>query len=95
VAAIASAVRRARSGINNPNKPMGSFLFLGPTGVGKTETTKVLAEIFFGAEAKIERLDMSEYSSSNAVEKLIGSFDTNKPGAFDDAPRTSIRSAAP
>jgi len=76
-------VRRARSGINNPSRPLGSFLFLGPTGVGKTETTKALADVFFGrgalageigadGEATIERLDMSEYSGADAVEKLIG-----------------------
>jgi ATP-dependent Clp protease ATP-binding subunit ClpC len=73
VMAIANAVRRARSGINNPNRPIASFLFLGPTGVGKTESTKALAEAFFGSDAKIERLDMSEYSSSDSVGKLIGS----------------------
>jgi ATP-dependent Clp protease ATP-binding subunit ClpC len=80
VDAISSAVRRARSGINNPNRPLASFLFLGPTGVGKTETTKALAEVFFGAEAKIERLDMSEYTSGDSLSKLIGSFDMGKPG---------------
>ncbi|MES2437147.1 MAG: AAA family ATPase [Patescibacteria group bacterium] len=82
VDAIANAVRRARSGINNPNRPLASFLFLGPTGVGKTETTKALAEVFFGAEAKIERLDMSEYTSSESLSKLIGSFDSGKAGVL-------------
>jgi ATP-dependent Clp protease ATP-binding subunit ClpC len=91
VDAIAHAVRRARSGINNPNRPMGSFLFLGPTGVGKTETTKALAEVFFGAEAhlndgvgqaKIERLDMSEYTGAEALQKLIGSFESNRYGSL-------------
>jgi ATP-dependent Clp protease ATP-binding subunit ClpC len=85
VNAIAAAVRRARSGINNPARPLASFLFLGPTGVGKTETTKALADVFFGqgaadgangagekGEATIERLDMSEYSGADALEKLIG-----------------------
>jgi ATP-dependent Clp protease ATP-binding subunit ClpC len=80
VTAISNAVRRARSGINNPNRPIASFLFLGPTGVGKTETTKALAEVFFGAEAKIERLDMSEYSGPEALQKLIGSFESNRYG---------------
>ncbi len=82
VVAISNAVRRARSGINNPNRPMGSFLFLGPTGVGKTETTKALSEIFFGSEAKIERLDMSEYSGLDAVSKLIGVFGNNRNGVL-------------
>ena len=53
---------------------------MGPTGVGKTETTKALAEVFFDDEEKIIRIDMSEYSSENALEKLIGSYDTNTPG---------------
>lgn len=82
VDAIANAVRRARSGINNPDRPLASFLFLGPTGVGKTETTKALAEVFFGAEAKIERLDMSEYSGTEGLSKLIGSFDAQHQGVL-------------
>ncbi len=82
VEAISNAARRARSGINNPNRPLASFLFLGPTGVGKTETTKALAEVFFGAEAKVERLDMSEYTSSDALSKLIGSFEAGKAGVL-------------
>jgi ATP-dependent Clp protease ATP-binding subunit ClpA len=84
IEAIANAVRRARSGINNPNRPLGSFLFLGPTGVGKTETTKALAEVFFGAESRIERLDMSEYSGADALQKLIGSFESEKPGVLSN-----------
>lgn len=91
VNAVAAAVRRARSGINNPARPLGSFLFLGPTGVGKTETTKVLADVFFGqdahqSEASIERLDMSEYSSADALEKLIGRA-TGAPGILADMVR--------
>lgn len=82
VEAISNAVRRARSGINNPNRPLASFLFLGPTGVGKTETTKALAETFFGSDTKIERLDMSEYSGADALEKLIGTFENTKPGVL-------------
>ncbi|MDQ3076692.1 MAG: ATP-dependent Clp protease ATP-binding subunit [bacterium] len=82
VDAIANAVRRARSGINNPNRPLASFLFLGPTGVGKTETTKALAEVFFGVEAKIERLDMSEYVGPDALSKLIGSYEAGKLGVL-------------
>lgn len=74
VDAIANAVRRARSGINNPSRPMASFLFLGPTGVGKTETTKALGEVFFGGDAPMLRLDMSEYSGTDALAKLIGEF---------------------
>lgn len=82
VKTISNAVRRARSGITNPSRPLGSFLFLGPTGVGKTETTKALADIFFGDKAEILRLDMSEYSSFDAVSKLIGSFETKQPGVL-------------
>src|SRR6185369_14450897 len=76
------AVRRARSGIASPNRPLSSFLFLGPTGVGKTETTKALAEVFFGNDAHIERLDMSEYSSPDSTSKLIGSFESNHTGVL-------------
>lgn len=76
ISAISNALRRSRAGIGNPNRPIGSFLFLGPTGVGKTETTKALAEIFFGTSSKekgrILRLDMSEYNSPDALNKLIG-----------------------
>jgi ATP-dependent Clp protease ATP-binding subunit ClpA len=77
---ISSAIRRARAGLTDSKRPTGSFLFLGPTGVGKTETTKALAEVFFGSEDKIMRVDMSEYSSDNALEKLIGSFESDAPG---------------
>ena len=80
IIAISNAMRKARSGIENPNRPLGSFLFLGPTGVGKTETTKALADVFFGSSSHIERLDMSEYSGFDALEKLIGSFESSKPG---------------
>ncbi len=79
---ISNAVRRARSGITNPNRPLGSFLFLGPTGVGKTETTKALANVFFGENAHILRLDMSEYSGVDALEKLIGSFESKQSGVL-------------
>jgi ATP-dependent Clp protease ATP-binding subunit ClpC len=72
IEAISKAIKRARSGIQNPNRPIGSFLFIGPTGVGKTETTKALAESFFGDEKSILRFDMSEYNSFDALEKLIG-----------------------
>lgn len=80
VSSISDALRRARSGINNPNRPIGSFLFLGPTGVGKTETTKALGEIFFGQNAKILRLDMSEFNTPDALNRLIGGYGTETPG---------------
>jgi ATP-dependent Clp protease ATP-binding subunit ClpC len=80
VRAISGALRRARSGISSPNRPMGSFLFLGPTGVGKTETTKALAEVFFGDEKAMTRLDMSEYQSDDALNRLIGTFGDGLPG---------------
>ena len=82
VSAVSIAMKRARSGIANPHRPLGSFLFLGPTGVGKTETSKALAEIFFGNEAKMMRLDMSEYNSLDALDRLIGSFTTGTAGVL-------------
>ncbi|ETJ28950.1 Negative regulator of genetic competence ClpC/mecB, partial [human gut metagenome] len=72
VKSIARAVRRARVGIKDPNRPIGSFIFLGPTGVGKTELSKALAEAMFGNENSIIRVDMSEYMESHSVAKLIG-----------------------
>ncbi len=80
VSSVASAIRRARSGMTASNRPTTSLLFLGPTGVGKTETTKALAESFFGSEEHILRLDMSEYSGPDALQKLIGSFGEGKTG---------------
>jgi len=74
--AIARTMRRARAGIQSSEKPIGSFLFLGPTGVGKTETAKALANIFFGGEGKMQRIDMSEFSGDDALEKLIGDGET-------------------
>lgn len=74
VSKIAEAMRRARAGVGSADKPMGTFLFLGPTGVGKTHTAKTLAKVFFGRESKMMRLDMSEYTGSNALRRLIGSF---------------------
>jgi len=70
--AVADAVRRARSGLGDPNRPIGSFLFLGPTGVGKTETCKALAEFLFDSEDALVRIDMSEYMEKHAVSRLIG-----------------------
>jgi ATP-dependent Clp protease ATP-binding subunit ClpC len=71
--AVSKAVRRARAGLKDPNRPIGSFLFLGPTGVGKTELTKALAEAMFDSESNIIRLDMSEYMEAHSISKLIGS----------------------
>ena len=70
--AVSDAVRRARAGLQDPNRPIGSFLFLGPTGVGKTELTKALAEFMFTDENAITRIDMSEYMEKHAVSRLIG-----------------------
>ncbi len=70
--AVSDAVRRARAGLKDPGKPIGSFLFLGPTGVGKTELTKALAEFMFDDEAAITRLDMSEYMEKHSVSRMIG-----------------------
>lgn len=72
VNAVSEAVRRARAGLKDPNRPIGSFIFLGPTGVGKTELTKALAEYLFGDEAAMVRLDMSEYQERHTVSRLIG-----------------------
>jgi ATP-dependent Clp protease ATP-binding subunit ClpC len=73
VGAVAKAIRRGRVGLKDPNRPIGSFLFLGPTGVGKTELSKALAEAMFGSENSIIRVDMSEYMEKHSVSKLIGS----------------------
>ena len=70
--AVSDAVRRARAGLKDPHRPIGSFLFLGPTGVGKTELTKALAEFLFDDEAAITRLDMSEYMEKHSVSRMIG-----------------------
>ncbi len=72
VAAVSTAVRRARAGLQDPNRPIGSFLFLGPTGVGKTELTKALAEYLFDDETAMVRIDMSEYMEKHSVSRLIG-----------------------
>ncbi len=72
IKAISSAMRRARVGIQSTEKPIGSFLFLGSTGVGKTETAKALAAVFFGSEEKMVRFDMSEFSDEHSLERLIG-----------------------
>ena len=72
VTAVSNAVRRARAGLNDPNRPMGSFLFLGPTGVGKTELTKALAEFLFDDDTAMTRVDMSEFMEKHSVARLIG-----------------------
>ena len=72
IVAVSNAVRRARAGLQDPNRPIGSFLFLGPTGVGKTELTKALAEFLFDDETAMIRLDMSEYMEKHAVARMIG-----------------------
>ena len=69
---LADAIRRSRSGLSDPNRPIGSFLFLGPTGVGKTETAKALAEFLFGDERSMVRVDLSEYGEKHSVARLIG-----------------------
>jgi len=69
---VSDAVRRARAGLQDPNRPIGSFLFLGPTGVGKTELTKALAEFLFSDETAVTRLDMSEYMEKHSVSRMIG-----------------------
>ena len=73
VEAVSKAIRRGRVGLKDPNRPIGSFLFLGPTGVGKTELSKALAEVLFGNEDAIIRIDLSEYMESHSISKLIGS----------------------
>jgi ATP-dependent Clp protease ATP-binding subunit ClpC len=83
VNAIARAVRRARAGLKDPKRPIGSFIFLGPTGVGKTELTKALAEFMFGSEEALVQLDMSEFMERHSVSRLVGA----PPGyvGYDDA----------
>ena len=85
IEAISSVIKRSRTGINNPNKPIGSFLFLGPTGVGKTEIAKTLANYLFNSDKELLTIDMSEFSEKHSVSKLIGS----PPGyvGFDDGGR--------
>ncbi len=72
VTAVANAIRRARAGIQDPDRPLGSFIFLGPTGVGKTELGRALAEFLFDDEKAMIRVDMSEYMEKHSVSKLIG-----------------------
>ena len=72
LAAVSAAVRRARAGLQDPNRPIGSFIFLGPTGVGKTETARALAQFLFDDEHAMVRIDMSEYGEKHSVSRLIG-----------------------
>lgn len=93
VTAVAKAIRRARAGLNEPNKPIGSFIFVGPTGVGKTDLAKALAEDMFGDERLLIRVDMSEYMEKHNVSKLIGAppgyvgFDDNNGGQLTEKVR--------
>lgn len=89
VSGVARAIKRSRAGLQDPNRPIGSFIFLGPTGVGKTELSKALAEIMFGDEKMLIRVDMSEYMEKHNVSKLIGS----PPGyvGFDDGGQLTER----
>ncbi len=87
IVAIAGAMRRSRAGIRNVKRPIGSFLFLGPTGVGKTETAKTLAAIFFGSEESFLRLDMSEYQGAESLSRLIGSRASGEPGILSNLVR--------
>jgi len=73
IVALARAIRRSRAGLKSPNRPIGSFLFLGPTGVGKTEVARTLAQFMFGSEKSLVRFDMSEFMEKHSVSKLIGS----------------------
>jgi ATP-dependent Clp protease ATP-binding subunit ClpC len=72
VTAVAESIRRNRAGLKNPKRPIGSFIFLGPTGVGKTQLAKTLAEVMFGSEEKMIRIDMSEYMEKNSTARMIG-----------------------
>lgn len=87
VTAVAKAIRRGRVGLKDPKRPIGSFIFLGPTGVGKTELCKALAESLFGDETAMIRLDMSEYMEKHTVSRLIGSppgYDGDRRGGAAD-----------
>ena len=84
--AVSDAVRRARAGVADPNRPLGSFLFLGPTGVGKTELAKSLAQFLFDDKHAIVRIDMSEYGEKHSVARLIGG-----PAPLSDPPPALLR----
>ncbi len=84
IKSISSALRRSRAGISSKDRPIGSFLFLGPTGVGKTETAKALAEVMFKSDKKMSRLDMFEYQGVDALPRLIGSYANQKQGSLSN-----------
>ncbi|MBN1963564.1 MAG: ATP-dependent Clp protease ATP-binding subunit, partial [Anaerolineae bacterium] len=91
VASVSAAIKQARAGLSDPNRPVGVFLFIGPSGVGKTELAKALAEFLFGTEDALLRLDMSEYHDEHTVSRLIGSppgyRDSERGGQFTEALR--------
>ena len=87
VVAVSSALRRARVELRDAKRPIASFLFLGPTGVGKTELAKTIAEVYFGHEKSMIRLDMSEYQEGNSIDRLIGSGHTQEPGFLTESVR--------
>ena len=95
VTAVAKAIRRARAGLKDPTKPIGSFIFVGPTGVGKTDLCKALAEALFGSEEQMIRLDMSEYMEKQSISKLIGAppgyvgYEDMQTGQLTDKVRTT------
>ena len=90
ISAVSKAIRRTRSGLKDPKRPSGSFIFLGPSGVGKTETAKALAEFLFGDEDSLIQIDMSEYMEKHTVSRLIGS----PPGyvGYDEGVQLNISS---
>ncbi len=94
VTAVAKAIRRARAGLKDPNRPIGSFIFVGPTGVGKTDLCKALAEAMFGSEEQMIRLDMSEYMEKQSISKIIGAppgyvgYEDMQTGQLTDKVRT-------
>lgn len=85
ISLISKTLRAKTVGVVKEKRPLGSFLFLGPTGVGKTETAKVLSDVYFGSEQNILRFDMAEYSGSEGLERLIGSLSKNQPGGLTTA----------
>src|SRR3546814_3955769 len=95
IKAVSQAVRRTRAGLKDPKRPSGSFIFLGPSGVGKTELSKALAEFLFGDEAALIQLDMSEYMEKHTVSRLIGSppgfVGYEEGGQLTEADRKSTR----
>src|SRR3989338_6064306 len=88
ITAVANALRRARTGLHAGKRPIGSVFFFGGPGVGKTETAKALAEIYFGSKDAMSRFDMSEFQGPEGVNKLIGSFETGEPGVLSNALRS-------